>query len=207
MYLEWIIFDVMGVIFEVGDDTNDLLVPFVQERNPSISRAMINEIYLSASLGEISSIRFWEAVGLGKGYPEIENRYLDSCLSLDPQFVPIAEELERTYSIGILSNDLKGWSAYLRRKYELDRLFSRTIISGDVGLRKPDPRIYDEFLKGISSEASSCVFIDDRLKNLAAASKQGMRTIYFAREETQHPFQPDGIIRTLMEIPELVDTL
>ena len=207
MELEWIVFDVMGVIFEVGDDTNELLVPFVQQRNPGISRTAINEIYLSASLGNISSARFWEAVGLEEGYPEIESHYLDSCLSLDPQFVAVAEKLGHTYSIGVLSNDLKEWSSYLRRKYTLERLFSRVIIGGDVGLRKPDPRIYVEFLKGVSGEASSCVFIDDRLNNLEAASEQGMRTIWLAREEMQSPFQPDGIIHALAELPELVATL
>ena len=32
--IEWVVFDVMGVVFTVGDDTNDLLVPFIWERNP-----------------------------------------------------------------------------------------------------------------------------------------------------------------------------
>ncbi len=52
---KWIIFDAMGVIFTVGDDTNELLVPFVMERNKDLTREYINEVYRSASLGEISS--------------------------------------------------------------------------------------------------------------------------------------------------------
>jgi len=40
----WIIFDAMGVIFEVGDDTNELLVPFVQERNREITREAIKAV-------------------------------------------------------------------------------------------------------------------------------------------------------------------
>ena len=34
MLSKWILFDAMGVIFKVGDDTNDLLVPYVQKINP-----------------------------------------------------------------------------------------------------------------------------------------------------------------------------
>ena len=45
----------MGVIFEVGDDTNDLLVPYIQKRNNMIPREKINEMYTKASLGEILS--------------------------------------------------------------------------------------------------------------------------------------------------------
>ena len=42
---KWVVFDAMGVIFEVGDDTNDLLVPFVQEHH-RISKERINELYI-----------------------------------------------------------------------------------------------------------------------------------------------------------------
>jgi len=55
MSTKWIIFDVMGVIFEVGDDTNDLLVPYIQKRKDMISTEKINEMYTKASLGKILS--------------------------------------------------------------------------------------------------------------------------------------------------------
>lgn len=50
----------MGVVFTVGDDTNDLLVPFIQERNKRISKENINEIYLRVRLGQITSCQFWQ---------------------------------------------------------------------------------------------------------------------------------------------------
>lgn len=68
----------MGVLFVVGDDTNELLVPFVQERNPAISREQVNACYLRASLGEIDPGQFWREVGLGDVYPKVEETYLDS---------------------------------------------------------------------------------------------------------------------------------
>ncbi len=43
MNTQWIIFDAMGVVLGVGDDTNELLVPFVQERR-NVSRERINEV-------------------------------------------------------------------------------------------------------------------------------------------------------------------
>jgi len=50
MSTKWVILDVMGVIFEVGDDTNDLLVPYIQKMNDMISAEKINKMYLKASL-------------------------------------------------------------------------------------------------------------------------------------------------------------
>ena len=42
----------MGVIFEVGDDVNDLLIPYVQRRKPAIDPQAITNAYVAASLGK-----------------------------------------------------------------------------------------------------------------------------------------------------------
>lgn len=107
MSTKWVILDVMGVIFEVGDDTNDLLVPYIQKMNDMISAEKINEMYLKASLGEISSFNFWNELGFGSKFPEIERNYLDTYLRIDSEFTEIAETLSKNYSLAILSNDVK----------------------------------------------------------------------------------------------------
>lgn len=131
---KWIILDAMGVVFVVGDDTKDLLVPFVQERVSNISRDTINCIYLSASLGNLTSQEFWTEVGLSDRYPEIETEYLDSQLTTDPDFGRVVRELAKQYRLGLISNDLSEWSRYLRAKFTLD-IFEVVIISADVGIQ------------------------------------------------------------------------
>lgn len=42
MLTKWVILDLMGVIFKVGDDTNDLLVPYILKMNDMISAEKIN---------------------------------------------------------------------------------------------------------------------------------------------------------------------
>lgn len=69
---KWVFFDVMGVIFIVEDDTKDLLVPFVQEINQSISVEKINKAYIEASLGNISSRDFWLSMEINKNYEATE---------------------------------------------------------------------------------------------------------------------------------------
>lgn len=58
MLTKWVILDLMGAIFKVGDDTNDLLVPYILKMNDMISAEKINEMYSKASLGVISSFDF-----------------------------------------------------------------------------------------------------------------------------------------------------
>lgn len=99
---------------------------------------------MHASLGEITSKAFWERVGLGADYPEIELAYLDTCLTLDDECIETLNILSKNYELGIISNDVSEWSAYLRDKFSLNRYFKTVIISGDVKWRKPDKRIFEK---------------------------------------------------------------
>lgn len=205
MNAQWIIFDAMGVIFEVGDDTNELLVPFVRERS-TVSRERINERYWEASLGKISSRRFWEDVGLGARYPAIEGEYLDSQLTLDQGFLPVAGKLAERHSLGLLSNDLAEWSAYLRKKHRLG-CFTTIVVSGQVGCRKPEPRMYELFLEQTGAAPQSCIFVDDRLSNLRAAQALGFKTIHFQRSEESTGLPVDARITSFNQLEAAVTSI
>ncbi len=199
---KWVILDMMGVIFKVTDDVNDLLVPYIQKRNEMISAEKINEMYLRASLGEISSFDFWKELGFGDEYLEIEREYLDTCLEIDPDFIGVAKPLTKNYFLAILSNDVKEWSNYLCTKFGLNRLFKIVVVSGEVGYRKPDKRIYNVLLNRIQSSPLDCVFVDDRSKNLRPASEIGIKTIKFAREKSNDDF--DFEIHSFTELPQVL---
>ena len=203
--MSWVAFDMMGVIFEAADDVNDLLVPFIQRRDSSVGSEKINELYRKASLGEISSYDFWSQLGLESNYPDIEKDYLDSCLKLDPEFMDIARSLRESYSLAVLSNDVEEWSSYLRSKFGLDKLFKVVVISGEVGYRKPDRKIYTILLDRIHESPSSCVLIDDRSKNLYAASQLGMKTIEFLPRDVADDSCGDFEIASFSQLPEIVD--
>lgn len=200
-----IIFDVMGVIFKVGDDTNDLLVTYILKRNPSVSAEYVNQVYIEASLGRISSKEFWERVGFKEDYQMQERDYLDSCLTLDEEFIQAALDLKDDYDLAILSNDVSEWSMYLRKKHNLDGLLKEIVISGDVGLRKPDKNIYRLIISRMETTPENCVFIDDRYKNLKPAAEEGLKTIRFDRENAEKTFSPDVEIRSFTELKSAVE--
>ena len=204
MTKKWVIFDVMGVIFEVGDDTNDLLVPYIKKLNNSISSEQINELYIDASLGEITSSTFWERLGFKNIYPEVEINYLDQCLTLDKEFTVIAEELKGKYNLALLSNDVSEWSLYLRQKHNLNKFFQETVISGDVGFRKPSDEIYNILLERIECNANDSVFIDDRHKNLVPAMKLGMKGIKFNRKKIAVDGYKGFEIESFVQLPSIL---
>ncbi len=203
----WIVFDAMGVIFEVGDDTNELLIPYVRQRRPQVDTKCIQAAYLQASLGQIAASDFWRLVELGEVYPQIEQAYLDTCLRIDPQFIEIAEELSRGYSLAILSNDVKEWSLYLRRRYGLDQLCREAVVSGEIGYRKPSCEIYEILLERLSVPARQCVFVDDRVANLLPAVEVGMIPVWYRREAGLKNQGMPYSIQSFAELPEIVNEI
>jgi putative hydrolase of the HAD superfamily len=178
-----IIFDVMGVIFTVGDDTNDLLVPYILERKPQAHKDEIKRLYHEASLGNISAGDFWTGCGFLPNETEsVQKTYLDTRLTLDAGFMECARALKQKYTLELLSNDVSEWSAYLRRRHHIDDYIDHAFISGELGLRKPDPRMYDHALRTMGVRPSECVFIDDSPERVDAAAELGIASILFNRD-------------------------
>ena len=79
----------------------------------------------------------------------------------------------------LLTNNVREWEPLWRAKLpEIDELFEVVVDSAFVGLRKPDPAIYEltlERLGGVSRR--DCVFVDDLEVNCEAARALGMAAV------------------------------
>jgi 2-haloacid dehalogenase len=97
-----------------------------------------------------------------------------------PGSVEILKRLKRR---GFLLYGLSNWSAetfpLIRIKYRFFDLFDDMIVSGVVGLIKPDPAIFTLLLERIRLPAHECLFIDDSKDNITVAGKAGLITILF----------------------------
>ncbi len=202
--IKHVLLDAMGVLFTVGDDTNELLIPFVQAKNPAAEREEIRTHYHRACLGEISSRAFWEAVGLGGEFPYIETEYLYTQLHINREIYTVLPRLSAKYHLSILSNDVAEWSEVLQQKYLLKAFFSPNVISGSVGLRKPDPAIYRYALTQLQADAGECVFVDDREQNLLPARELGMHVFRFG-EQTDADQVP--CVSTFSQLCDALDRL
>jgi putative hydrolase of the HAD superfamily len=85
---------------------------------------------------------------------------------------------------GLISN---SWGTALYGDTELTALFDGMVISGEVGLRKPDPEIYRLGADRIGLEPQACVFVDDLGGNLKPARELGMHTIRHATADETIP--------------------
>ncbi|HHT43728.1 MAG TPA: HAD family phosphatase [Firmicutes bacterium] len=98
--------------------------------------------------------------------------------------VEVVRSLKKTgYDLYVLSNFHKAAFEYVYSRYEWFSLFDGMIISYQHQTLKPEPAIYQILLATYSLIPEQCVFIDDSLANLAAASEFGIRGIHYETSE------------------------
>jgi putative hydrolase of the HAD superfamily len=87
---------------------------------------------------------------------------------------------ERGVRTALLTNNVREWEPLWRAKLpEIDEIFEVVVDSAFVGMRKPDPRIYELTLERLGSVAGDCVFLDDLDVNCRAAGELGMAAVRF----------------------------
>lgn len=98
--------------------------------------------------------------------------------AINAETMSLIERLGPEYRLAIVTNNVRevrdGW----RRKIPLER-FEVVIDSSEVGMRKPDPAIYELLLERLDLSGREVAFVDDFEANLAPASTLGMRTVLF----------------------------
>jgi putative hydrolase of the HAD superfamily len=86
---------------------------------------------------------------------------------------------ERGIRIAVLTNNVKEWQPLWREPLKIDELAELVVDSSFVGMRKPEPGIYELTLERLELPAGACVFVDDLEVNLPPARALGLHTVHF----------------------------
>jgi 2-haloacid dehalogenase len=97
-----------------------------------------------------------------------------------PGTVQVLAELR---AAGVRLVALSNWSAEMfpiaRERFDFLAWFEGIVISGDVGVNKPDRRIFEHLAEQFGIEPAAALFIDDSSANVGAATSLGFRAIQF----------------------------
>lgn len=133
--------------------------------------------------GRIDEATFWRLALARRGVVAPDLASLMSAVAqaseLDPEVLSIVQELRGRYQLILLTNYTREWLAVLRARYPLADWFDVIVNSADVGMRKPDPRIYQWTCARLGVTPAECLFVDDRPRNTEVAVALGMRVIVF----------------------------
>lgn len=133
--------------------------------------------------------------------------------SLEPDVGPVLETLALGYRLGIVANQRSTVREVMRRD-GIERFFEVWAISEDLGLQKPDPRIFAHAIEQAGVEPSRAAMVGDRLDyDVRPAKAVGMRAVWLLRGEApQDPTpeqlaEPDAAVRSLVDLPDALDRL
>jgi len=120
-------------------------------------------------------------------HPEWENeirafyeRWSEMVGGLVPGTADIMRDLR---AAGVPLYALSNWSAetfpLIRHRFDEIDLFDKIFMSGEYGFAKPDERLYRAAFDGIGMPVEQLIFIDDNLRNIAAAEKLRLKSLVF----------------------------
>ncbi len=132
-------------------------------------------------------------------------RPLKESLKSKDHVLTVLQELKKNHRLGLISN-----FAYppaineTLRKFRLSEFFDAIVISGDIGWRKPSPKIFEKALEALHMSASEAVFVgDSTFHDIDGARQVGMKTVLLKRsgeKETTDTGDPDKVINGLEEL-------
>jgi epoxide hydrolase-like predicted phosphatase len=141
-----------------------------------------------AASGQVTERQVWQAVGVQLGLDEAHilelQRDFWSSEQLDITMMRFIQSLRPRYKVGILSNAWSEARSFHNAKFKMNTWVDVQVYSAEVGLLKPDPRIYRIVLDQLQLPAGACVFVDDRPENVQAAQALGMKGV-LCRETQQ----------------------
>jgi putative hydrolase of the HAD superfamily len=170
-----IIFDFFGVI------CSEIAPLWTRKHLPQADVHTIHERYIRAGdsgaaseekvFGDLSEVS-------GESTADIAREWHD-LIAIDEAVVGVIRGLRGSHKLGLCSN---AWGSFIHpifSEHHLVELFDDILISSEVGMTKPDERIFRLAASRLGLEPHECAFVDDSEHNIAAAEAVGMRGVLF----------------------------
>lgn len=113
-------------------------------------------------------------------------------LELYPDVRQVLDGLRERYRLAAVSDAQSAWAEPELRQVGLGGYFFPLIVSGSLGYRKPDPRIFQLAIKRMHLPPEQIVFVgNDMFRDIHGARQVGLRTVFFATGQGQQAM--DGV--------------
>jgi putative hydrolase of the HAD superfamily len=188
MTIRGVIFDYGGVIWDMRWDITRTL----EQEHGLRERALAETLYgsetwrrLEVGVGDrdawlSEAHRDLEAV-VGRELPPLHRNWRERQHLIAPN-IDLIRRLRPKYKTGVLSNADNTLIDRLRNLGVAD-LFDDIVCSADVGMAKPEPRLYALAAERLGLPPAECVFVDDLERNIDAARDAGMHGVHFRVDE------------------------
>jgi putative hydrolase of the HAD superfamily len=146
-----------------------------------------SQAWRDALVGNKSSKEFWQAIGpklrlASREMIDVFRKRYHADESIDRGVLSLIRQLHGRYKLAVLSNSPPGLAKWLSAWGIFD-LFDVVYCSGDEGMIKPDPAVYNATLDRLGILPHEAVFIDDTIGHVKAAQSLGIHGLEFTNAE------------------------
>ena len=128
-----------------------------------------------------------------------------------PGVAEILRQLKPDYRLAAVSDGQSAWALPELHRCQLDVFFESVTVSGDLGFRKPDRRIFETALNSLGLAPEEVIFVgNDMYRDICGAHDAGMKTVFFKSnqgDQSRRRVEPDYIIYDFRELPEALKFL
>ena len=228
--LKAVIFDVDDTLFDRDRAQREILRAMVRE-HPQIFQGIDEEVaakaflesdritfeeFKTANPAEISRLKrsktFLNMLGLSEEHSDkITDMYVNAYPLINVPVagaVPLVTELSRKFSLAVASNGLPDVQYKKLETLGIKHFFGCIILSGELGIGKPDPRIFWEAASILGHKPKECLYVGDAYEaDVIGANRARMKSCWFNPHRLQPPqtdVRPDFEIGSLDEIHRIM---
>lgn len=133
-----------------------------------------------------------------------------SHLKLYPEVREVLAALRGRFRLGVISNGPSDLQRYKLKLFDLEREFDPIVISGEVGVAKPDPKIFEYALQQTGVAPSEALYVGDSpTYDIAGAKGIGIKMVWINRNSSPTEnleIKPDTVVRDLRELLTSVES-
>lgn len=182
-----------------------------KEINSAVWKELEQGFITQAELNVIRFQRFLKQLDLKQealSFAEAYKKHLSNASYLYYESLELIRSLSGNYRLIILSNGLKEVQNNRLRKSAISRYFEAIIISEEVGLAKPDPRIFELAFSQIKHNSKDTALIvgDSLSSDIQGGINFGIDTCWFnaAKAENRTEIQPTYEISSLPDLKTVI---
>lgn len=139
---------------------------------------------------------------------EAHMRHLGKSLRLYPDALALLPSLRRRYSLALITNGASDTQRASLRMLGIEHAFDAVVVSGEIGVAKPDPAIFQVALRDLGVEPEQVWHIgDDPLTDVAGAHAAGITAVWLNRGGSlwrDGNLEPHFEVSSLSALPELL---
>jgi putative hydrolase of the HAD superfamily len=194
MQIEAVIWDLGGVLVRTMDRSRRIK----WEERLLLEKGELDRLVFkgsegrAAALGNSNAAKIWLSLGERLKLSSEEIKILEDDFwagdRVDQELITLIRDLRQQFKTCLLSNAWPDLRHALENVWQIADAFDEIVISAEIGLVKPDPKIYKFALERLEVSPQKAVFIDDFMVNIEAANALGLHTIHFvssAKTQTQ----------------------